>query len=197
MNPLLFDMGLPMIVPAMFLMILGLMPIILVEAYVISKKLGLVYTTVLGSSALGNIVSTLVGIPVTWFVLFGIQLATGGSSSFQVSSFWEKLFAVTLQAPWLLPGPRSDDWMVYAAMLFLLIPFFFASWYIEYVVVRGRLAKQLYSFRTRDHGTQPDGVPVTMTRDGYLSEISIAIRNANLWSYALLALSVLAMFFFS
>jgi hypothetical protein len=47
-----------------------------------------------------------------------------------------KVFAVTVRAPWLIPYESQLCWMVPAAALFLLVPFFFASWLIEYWVTR-------------------------------------------------------------
>ncbi len=41
------------------------------------------------------------------------------------------LLAVTLQAPWLVPYEKELYWMVPAAMVVLLVPFFFVSVFFE------------------------------------------------------------------
>jgi len=137
---LLFNMGLPMIVPAMVFMIIGLVPIIFIEAIYLSKRLKIVFREIIGSVIFANVISTIAGIPATWLILFIVQLITGGTSSYGVNGFLGKLLSVTLQAPWLLPFGENEAWIFYIAALFLLIPFFFSTWLVEYVVMRDKLA---------------------------------------------------------
>jgi hypothetical protein len=61
---------------------------------------------------------------------------------------WKRVVAVTLFAPFLLVGEDDgeEDWMAPAVILSLLIPCFFASWYIESLVADGML--QGYGFST-------------------------------------------------
>jgi hypothetical protein len=66
---------------------------------------------------------------------------------------------------WL--GPTGTPWIIAAACLVLLIPFFFASYGVEYVVVRLMMRKEDLS-------------------EAALRDVRIAVRNANLVSYALL-----------
>ncbi len=143
---LLFNMGVPMIVPAMFFMILALIPIVCIEAFFISKRLAISFRRTVGSVIFGNIVSTIIGIPVTWFLLFVVQIITGGTS-FRIQGFWGHLFSVTVQAPWLPPFPEEKFWAFHAAALFLLIPFFFATWLVEYVMMRNKLAIEIVNSR--------------------------------------------------
>lgn len=203
MHILLLNMGLPMILPAMYLMIAGLVPIVLIESLIISRNLKISYFTSLKSVTLANIISTVVGIPVTWFLLVCIEMIAGYSvASFapnvQLSEFWNNLFAVTLGAPWLVPRGQADAWIVFAAMGFLLIPFFFASWYLEYVVMKGRLADQLYELHLHpEEMSEADKQLAQNTKDNRMAEIRIAVRNANLFSYGLLELFVVAIFLLS
>src|SRR5205823_5086472 len=62
------DVGLPMIVPMGWLMILALVPIIGVEAWVLSVRLNVGIGAALAASGAANAVSTIIGIPVNWFV---------------------------------------------------------------------------------------------------------------------------------
>lgn len=175
MTIFLFDMGLPMIFPAMYLMILALGPIIFIEAYAIrSLKFTLERTVV--SVTVANFVSTIVGIPVSWGLLYLVQSAADRMGTSQTGSFWDILLAVTIQSPWIHPRGPEYDWIVYAAGLFLLIPFFFASWLLEYWVIVKFVKSALPG------GTAPDEL---------LPKIKRVVRNANLYSYALLALFIL------
>lgn len=118
--------------------------------------------------ATSNIVSTVVGIPVTWGILFGVQAITGGGRGGpSVETLVGKLLAVTWQAPWLLPYESASYWMVPVAMLALLVPFFFASWFIEYQVSK------------------------RMMRGLETGVVKNAVLRANLASYALLVLVVI------
>jgi hypothetical protein len=141
-------------------MLVALVPVIWLEAHYSLKRLGLSYRQALGVSAAANAVSTIIGVPLTWLALVGLQLATGGGTGYGIQTFSAKLLAVTWQAPWLLP---EADWMVPAAALSLLVPFFFASVFVEYQVARRMLA--------------------THARD----RVGAAVWRANLLSYGLLA----------
>ena len=188
MSAFLFNMGLPMILPAMYLMVLGLIPIVLIEALVISKQLRVPYVRSLKSATLGNIVSTVIGIPVTWFLLLVIEMSLASFAPDviprPVSEFLfqhKDILAVTVGAPWLVPF-GLQDWMIFAAMAFLLIPFFFASWAVEYQVIKYRFTKELRELR--------DGVESHASAQ----EIRTAARNANLLSYGLLEVFVLTLY---
>lgn len=117
-----------MIMPTMYFMLPALIPTVLLESLYLAKRLRVRFSRTAGSVTLGNIVSTIVGIPLTWGLLFLIQIVTGGTSSFQAQGFAGKVLSVTLQAPWLLPFDPEDFWIFHAAALFLLVPFFFATW---------------------------------------------------------------------
>ena len=115
-------------------MLLALIPIIGVEAYVLSSQLGLSVGVSLKVASIINAASTIVGIPVAWLLLLLAQLFTGGGSAYGIETARKKFLAVTWQAPWLIPYEDDMDWMVPSAGLALLVPFFFASWWIEYQV---------------------------------------------------------------
>ena len=173
---LLFDMGLPMIMPTMYFMVPALIPIVLIESVYVARKLRISFRKTVGSIFFANLVSTLVGLPFTWGLLFLIQIVTGGTSSYHVSGSVGRILEVTLQAPWLLPFGREEFWIFHSAALFLLIPFFFATWFIEYLMVRNRLGAEAAE-------AEPETDLAATGR-----RISSAVRNANLISYGLIAL---------
>ena len=127
------------VAPALFLtmplMIIGLIPIIGIESYIINKKLDISFENSVNSSIAANIVSTIIGIPFTWIILALVQVLTIGTSETPVETFFQKFLEITLRSPLMTP-PYGDEWMIFAALLFLLIPFFFVSWKIEYFIIR-------------------------------------------------------------
>ncbi len=161
--------GVPMI--ALFVPAFGisLIPIIIIEAVYIAKKLKLAATHAAKTVVSANLVSTLVGVPLTWGVLFGFELFTGGKP-FNIDTAGGKILSVTLQAPWLPPYDKHLRWMVPSAGLFLLIPFFLVSWWSEYLVSKN------------------------MIKECPAKEIKSAVRNANIVTYFLMALWPLGMF---
>ena len=176
---LLFDMGLPMIIPTGFLMVVTLVPIVFIEAHIVGTALQLDFKKVLAPVTIANLVSTLIGIPVTWFLLalleIGSVIILGTIEKRIVSA---DLFALTLGAPWVYPGHDNENLIILGAMLFLLIPYGLASWAIEYYVVKIILAKK-QSVRS-----SPD-------------QIKFAVSKANLISYCILAiLAILLPIFF-
>ena len=143
MWPLLFDMGLPMIFPSVFLMVVALLPIILLEAFIIARSLRLGTTQVIWATAVANLATTVVGIPIWWLLLTIVEFGISGLATGAGYNIWNNFFSVTLGAPWVAPRSGGHDgWIILGAMLFLLIPYFFASWGLEYLVVRAKLVEK-------------------------------------------------------
>lgn len=154
--------GIPMLFLAMPAFLLSLVPIIVIEAFYLSKSLRLAWGQSLKTASVANLVSTLVGIPLTWFLLAVIQLVTGGGVAYGLDSALGRVLAVTWQAPWLLPYEGDLNWMLPIAGLVLLFPFFLVSWWSEYLVTK-RMNKALSPL-----------------------DIKRKVRNANLITYTLL-----------
>lgn len=155
--------GVPMLFLAMPAFLISLVPIIAIETLYISKGLELPLGQSLKTVSISNVVSTIIGIPLTWFLLVVIQMVTGGGSAYGIDSVMGKVLAVTWQAPWLIPYEEGLNWMIPVAGLVLLIPFFFVSWWSEYFVSK------------KIHKTLPS------------LSISNKVRNANLITYTFLA----------
>jgi hypothetical protein len=147
--PAAADTGVPMLVliwPASWILLL---PIVLVEAAIAYRLLGLKARRSLLVSAVANTVSTLVGIPLTWAVLAAAEiLATKGGRAYGLYTWPRRLLAFTVQAPWLVPYEEHLDWLIPAAAIVLCIPFFFVSVYLEYQVAR-RVLKEIGPERVR------------------------------------------------
>ena len=73
--------GLPMLVLALPLMTGALLPVVAVEAWVLAPALGLGLRVAARLSLVANLVSTFVGVPLTWLGLMVLQMGTGGGSS--------------------------------------------------------------------------------------------------------------------
>ena len=129
-------MGVPMIVVTMPQMVIAFIPIVLIEAFLSKSYIKLPLNELFRVMFKANIFSTFIGIPVTWLVLVIIQIISGGGSAYGLSTPLEKLAAVTWQAPWLIPYEGEAHWMIPTAMLVMLIPFYFASWFIEYKIAK-------------------------------------------------------------
>ncbi|HSB08465.1 MAG TPA: hypothetical protein VLM38_03055 [Blastocatellia bacterium] len=160
----LIDVGVPMIFPALPVMLVALLPIIVIEALVLRQYLTIPLSKAGEASGLANLASTFIGVPMTWVTLVAAQLLTGGGRAFGLKTLADKFLAVTWQTPWLIPYERNLYWMIPTAALVLLVPFFFVSWYLEYLVA-GRILKDFDAKKTKR-----------------------AVAYANLTSYALLAL---------
>ncbi len=99
------DAGLPMIVLIMPAMVVLLIPIIILEAIVLAKYLQIHYKSAIFSAGISNIISTIVGIPITWGILVGVEMITTGGRGYS-NTWWGNLISVTLQAPWMDPQGR-------------------------------------------------------------------------------------------
>lgn len=172
--PLFADAGVPMILITFPAMVILLIPVILIESFLCKKWLGLTTWIALKSNTLSNLASTLVGIPIAWGVMLLVEYATLGLV--EKTNGFEKLRSplseavyFLLTSAWVGPGDGKSVWIIPAAVLVLLIPFFFPSYGIEYLIVRSIV------------GT-PDGGP---SNPAY-PQVRIAVRNANLVTYGLM-----------
>jgi hypothetical protein len=85
-----------------------------------------------------NLLSGLLGVPLAWLALVIAQIAGGATRAWGLDTPMDRLAAVTLQAPWLIPYEDDLYWMVPAASLVLLVPFYLVSVAAEYLVLRYR-----------------------------------------------------------
>ena len=175
--PLFADAGVPMIVITLPGMIALLLPVIAVETVVVVRRTSLPGKKTLWATALANLASTIVGVPLTWGVLvvceMGLWLALGefaGNRSWDSPIF--QIFVTIFSAPWLGPVEKSGWWAVPLAAAVLLIPFFFVSVWVEQKVMEHFLPV------TADSEAQPNEVSEKVLRN--------AVRDANLVSYGFL-----------
>lgn len=154
--------GVPMVAVFLPPLWLALIPIIAVESWVLVRLLAVSPIQAAKGSAIGNVLSTLVGVPFMWMVLATMQLSVAGGA-LGLATPAARVYAVTVQAPWLIPYEEHLTWMIPAALAVLAIPAYALSVLIEWLA--------LLPFVSLDN------------RRGALGAVAIA----NLASYVLLA----------
>jgi hypothetical protein len=157
------DVGLPMIFLGFPFMLLAFVPVCLIEMLVFSRRMKVPFIKLGKPVVVANLVSTLVGYPLSWLLLLALELLTTRGKAFGLASLWSKVIAVVFQSAWLVPYENDLRWMVPAAGIVGLVPAFFLSIWIE--------SKVLNRFSTPPTTFLPSDV-----------------RQANLQSYALLLL---------
>ena len=125
------NIGVPMIAVFLPALWLSLVPVIFVEAWVIARWLPLTPRRAVSGAAIGNVLSTLIGIPVMWMFLATGQLVLAGTAR-GLSSIGAKTYAVTVQAPWLIPYEEDLKWMIPTALIVLAVPAYALSVLIEW-----------------------------------------------------------------
>jgi hypothetical protein len=174
---LLADAGIPMIVLAFPAMLMLLVPITVAEGFLYKKWLALTTWEAMKSSAASNLASTIIGVPIAWAIMFGVEFAgIGLMGRNHAIENWHSPLANILflffGSAWLRPPDRASLWIIPAACLVLLIPFFFASYWIEHFVVKWMVGS-------------PAGGPPHVA----YPRVRIAVRNANLITYGAMFLA--------
>jgi hypothetical protein len=123
--------------PASVLLLLLIVPL---EAVIAFRILKTDYRQSLKLSIIANLVSALAGIPVTWVGLAMVQHLVDRGHAWGIATPLQKILAVTVQSPWLMPHSDSWAWMVPAAAISLCVPFFFMSVWLEYLCCKSLLS---------------------------------------------------------
>jgi hypothetical protein len=156
------DIGLPMIAVFLPPMWIAFVPVVLVEAFVLKKTLTITRANGLRASFLGNLATTVAGVPLVWMILAVIEMLCCGAAK-GLASTGARLYAVTAQAPWLIPYEKEFWWMIPVALGVLAVPCYATS-----VLFEGNINLKLIDRERRS--------------------IWKATAMANAWSYGLLAL---------
>jgi len=183
--PLPADVGLPTIVLAFPAMLILLIPIIVIEGLLCKKWLGLTTWQAMKSNALSNLVSTVIGIPVAWLLMFGIEILAGlllirTTALDNWHSPLANVILVIVGSAWIGPLEGQGMWLIPAVTLVLLVPFFFASYWIEYRVIKFMVGRPKHGLPVLDY-----------------PRVRIAVRNANLVTYGAMFLAASLWLIFS
>jgi hypothetical protein len=144
---LIANIGIPMVFVTVPTMLLALVPVALVEGCVLCRICSLPAREACRGALRANLLSTLLGIPIAWFVLAVLQMVSGGGVAWGLETPLDRFAAVTLQAAWLVPYGEDLRWMVPAASLTLLIPFYVASVVVELAILKKRWPDSLDHLR--------------------------------------------------
>lgn len=169
----LANAGLPMLALAWPGMFISLIPIVIIESWYLHRRLNIPFGRSTKIMTIANLESTIIGIPLAWAAMLLLEIGIGllVSSLPFAQTLYNNTFASVVMtffsAAWIAPDEKHAHWMVPLALIVLMIPFFFATWWIEYKSVKRQM-------KEADSG-----------------EIKTATRNLNLISYGSLV-SILA-----
>jgi hypothetical protein len=169
--PLLADAGIPMIALTLPLMLMLLVPVVVIEGFLCKKWLRLTNWEALKSNTVANLVSTIIGVPLAWALMLGLQFAAMATVDQKLkflnsNSPLATVVAFLLHSAWIPPAEGTNVWWIPTAILVLLVPFFIASYGIEYLVMAYMVG-------------MPAGGPENLT----YPRVKRAVRNANLVTY--------------
>ena len=127
------NIGIPMLALAWPVHWIAFIPIVIIESELAAKELGLPRRIAYKAVAAANTVSTIVGIPAAWAVMFVSTIAVGMSLSLVLPNaelqkgMYYALFP--LMSAWL--GPTENTWLIYLAFVCLALPMWYGSVIIE------------------------------------------------------------------
>jgi len=152
------------------------LPIVAVEVLYARKKMGLTHGQAWWMIGLANLISTAVGLPIAIAATYGqiaVQYYVLGAKPLS----WE-VWKSNGHAEFAGMYGTFPLWEMVMGVVIVTMVCFLASWWVESVCVR------LFRRRTRRGGDNPSEEK---------AQISRAMRNANLWSYALVLVAFAAM----
>jgi hypothetical protein len=133
------DAGIPMICIVEPMLIFLLVPVIIIESGEMARIIkGIKFSKILRMASMSNLVSTLIGFPIMWALMFAIQMiiTRDWGDFYSLSETKQTILEVTVLAPFVPPHEGEKGWLIWVAYLFLMIPFFFVSYWIEYAVTK-------------------------------------------------------------
>jgi len=109
-------------------------PMVILEVFWLKRGFALAWATALKAGLFSRLASCFLGVPITWGLLAILQFASGGGMPLGIELPIEKVLAVTLQAPWVMPYEDDLKWIVPLACTFLYIPLLFVFVRVESAV---------------------------------------------------------------
>src|ERR1043166_2769042 len=113
MTPIFADVGIPMLYLEAPARLFAIVPVIFLEAYMLSRSLQLPFWHSSHVSAVANLASSLVGVPLAWGLMLLLEVVTtSGGTAYGLETAPKKVLAVTAQAAWLVPYEDELYWMI-------------------------------------------------------------------------------------
>jgi hypothetical protein len=114
---------------------LAFIPVVAIEAWWARRVLRNDWKKAIATTFIANLVSTIVGIPLAWFVWSTLEARFFGTA-LGLDNPAKSIYAVTVQAAWLIPYEEDLWWMIPVAAFVLTAVFFVASVLIECLVMK-------------------------------------------------------------
>lgn len=136
--PMLANVGVPMIFIQWPLMLWALVPVIVLEALLIRRWLPLsLWDSFVGVGKV-NLLSTLVGVPLTWLTMLALEIGVMTTVG-MAAERWEwdfhgpvwSVLGFLISVAWLAPYEGGLHWMMPAAVAILFVPCFYLSVVLE------------------------------------------------------------------
>jgi hypothetical protein len=124
----------PMLVITLPVMVFALVPIILIEMFILKVTVGSTWRRAAFVTSAANAASTFVGVPMAWAAFLVIEIVVGyPAGDFNINA--GPVIEAIVFAAWLGPDERSLYWMVPFSSMVLLIGYFYVSFGFEKAVV--------------------------------------------------------------
>lgn len=137
---ILANVGIPMIFWQLPAAAIALLPVSLLEACVVCRLLKHRFADTVRHVFVANLFSTFIGIPIAWMAMLVVNLVTTGGRAHGFDAPFDAFRSIVLQASWLVPYQNDLVWLVPAATIVLLIPYFLASVQAERWFLKSRFA---------------------------------------------------------
>jgi len=136
--------GVPMLALAWPAQWLALIPIILLECEICRRALQLSFRQLIKPVSSANLISTLIGIPLAWIAMLGLEFAVGIAGFSLLPKETEiPIYIQYLIFPFMSAWVAADNvWQVYFAFVILTVPFCIVSILIEERVLRRAFPNQ-------------------------------------------------------
>ena len=134
------DAGVPMLPVAYPVILFFLALVILIETGYIWRKLRAGWWRTLGSVAIANTITMVLGYPLMWLLCFIGEIALFGLLALAAkplhmdsipNTLATRLLSIVLSAAWMGPWRGREFWPVLVAFVVLLVPSFFLSGWFE------------------------------------------------------------------
>jgi hypothetical protein len=125
------DIGLPFLFIELPFLAIALIPVVFVESVIYRWRLSIPWQQAVTGTLRANLWSTFAGVPLAWFAQVLAQITIGGGRAWGLKTPLDRLAAVTVQSPWLIPYEGQFKWMIPAAALCQLVPCLVVSVAVE------------------------------------------------------------------
>lgn len=134
------DAGVPMLPVAYPVILIFLVLVILIETVYVGRKLRAAWWRTLGSVAIANTITMVLGYPLMWLLCFIGEIVLFGLLAVAAKPLHldsipntpaTRLISIVLGAAWMGPWQGKEYWPVLVAFVVLLVPSFFLSGWFE------------------------------------------------------------------